>query len=90
MSADEDFLSAQDELSRELNAQNNFEENLDKLTPREREVLDNLASGKSYKMIADEMDISPNTVPSFIKRLYEKLEVHSATEAISKAFLKKK
>lgn len=59
------------------------------LSHREWEVLDGLSKGDSYKMIADKMGISPKTVPTYIKRLYAKLGVHSATEAIAKVFLKK-
>jgi RNA polymerase sigma factor (sigma-70 family) len=55
------------------------------LSDREKETLKLLVEGKSYKMIADEMSISYNTVNSHIKRIYEKLQVHSAGEAVSKA-----
>lgn len=62
---------------------------LDKLTAREQEVLQSLARGNSYKMVAAELEISIDTVRTYIKRIYEKLHVHSVAEAISKAFLKK-
>lgn len=62
---------------------------LDKLTLREKEVLVSLSKGNSYKMVAAELDISIDTVRTFIKRIYEKLHVHSVAEAIHKAFLKK-
>lgn len=61
-------------------------EELDKLAPREQEVLRLLVSGHSYKMIADVCGIALETVRSHIKRIYEKLQVHSATEAAAKAF----
>ncbi len=61
---------------------------LDKLTPREQGVLRSLAAGNSYKMVADDLDISIDTVRTHIKRIYEKLHVHSVAEAIAKAFLK--
>lgn len=61
-------------------------EELDKLAPREQEVLHLLVSGHSYKMIADKCGIALETVRSHIKRIYEKLQVHSATEAAAKAF----
>lgn len=61
---------------------------LDKLTPREQEVLHSLAAGNSYKMVADKLSISIETVRTHIKRIYEKLHVHSVAEAIAKAFLK--
>lgn len=62
---------------------------LDKLTSREQEVLQSLAKGNSYKMVAAELEISIDTVRTYIKRIYEKLHVHSVAEAINKAFLKK-
>ena len=62
---------------------------LDKLTAREQEVLQSLAKGNSYKMVAAELEISIDTVRTYIKRIYEKLHVHSVAEAINKAFLKK-
>lgn len=65
------------------------EVNLSMLTTREKEVLQLLSEGNSYKMIADQMNISINTVATFTKHVYEKLHVHSASEAIAKAFLKK-
>lgn len=65
-------------------------EQLDKLAPREQEVLHLLVSGHSYKMIADKCGIALETVRSHIKRIYEKLQVHSATEAAAKAFPRQK
>jgi len=60
---------------------------LDKLTRREMEVLKTLAKGFSYKMVAAELGISIETVRTYIKRIYEKLQVHSVIEAITKAFM---
>jgi DNA-binding NarL/FixJ family response regulator len=54
------------------------------LTPRELEVLQLLAEGKSAKMVADICFISVETVRSHIKKIYEKLQVHSVTEALAK------
>lgn len=62
---------------------------LEKLTCREQEVLKSLSEGNSYKMVANELDISIETVRTHIKRIYEKLHVHSVSEAIAKVFLKK-
>ena len=56
--------------------------NISILSDREKEVLSFLAEGKSYKMIADILSISYSTVNSHLKKIYEKLHVHSATEAI--------
>ncbi|HVG12083.1 MAG TPA: response regulator transcription factor [Flavisolibacter sp.] len=56
------------------------------LTEREIDILSMLGKGLSYKMIADAGGISFHTVNSHLKKIYEKLHVHSATEAVSKAF----
>ncbi len=56
-----------------------------KLSPKENEVLKHLATGHSYKMIADEMGISYFTVNNHVKKIYEKLQVHSVGEAIARA-----
>ena len=65
---------------RQKPAENNY-----KLTSREKEILTSLSQGNSYKMIAAEFDISLDTVRTHIKKIYEKLQVHSQTEAVSKA-----
>jgi DNA-binding NarL/FixJ family response regulator len=52
---------------------------------REKEILGLLCKGYSYKMIAAELHLSFETIRSYIKKIYEKLQVHSATEAVSKA-----
>ncbi|MBX2968411.1 MAG: response regulator transcription factor [Cyclobacteriaceae bacterium] len=64
-------------------------ENSYKLTPREKEILASLSSGNSYKMIAAHLNISLDTVRTHIKKIYEKLQVHSQTEAVSKAINEK-
>jgi DNA-binding NarL/FixJ family response regulator len=61
-------------------------ENLFELTEREVKILSMLTKGLSYKMIADATGISFHTVNSHLKKIYEKLHVHSATEAVAKAF----
>lgn len=61
-------------------------EEIDKLTHREQQVLQLLVNGYSYKMIAAELKVTLETVRTYIKRMYEKLRVHSVTEAINKAF----
>lgn len=55
------------------------------LCAREREILELLAKGHRYKEIADALGITIHTVRTFIRRMYEKLEVHSRTEALLKA-----
>lgn len=55
------------------------------LSEREKNVLTLLVKGRSYKMIADELDISYHTVDSHIRRIYEKLHVRSNAEAVGRA-----
>ena len=55
------------------------------LADREREVLDLLAQGLMYKEIADKLGIGFETVRTYVRRIYEKLQVRSRTEAVAKA-----
>ena len=55
------------------------------LTPREVEILQQLVKGSRYKMIAENLFISLDTVRSHIKNIYEKLHVNSKSEAVAKA-----
>ena len=55
-----------------------------RLTPGEKDFLDQLAKGYAYKEIADRMTISIDTVRSYVRTVYEKLHVHSRTEAVVK------
>jgi len=57
---------------------------ISQLSNRELEVLRHLVEGKSYKMVADSCGITIETVRTHIKRIYEKLQVHSVTEAVAK------
>ena len=57
---------------------------LDKLTPGQKKFLEELAQGYSYKEIADHLNISMDGVRSYVRRIYEKLHVHSRTEAVIK------
>jgi DNA-binding NarL/FixJ family response regulator len=59
------------------------------LSEREKQVLQFLVDGYSYKMIASEMFIAIDTVRSHIKKIYEKLHVNSKSEAVAKAFKNK-
>jgi two-component system response regulator FixJ len=61
-------------------------ENIDKLTPRERDVLLGLIDGKANKIIAYELDISPRTVEIYRANLMDKLGVRSVAEAVRIAF----
>lgn len=63
----------------------NEEQEKSDLSKKEIEILQLLVKGYSYKMIAAELKISIDTVRFHIKKIYDKLHVHSATEAVSKA-----
>lgn len=52
------------------------------LTAKEKQVLQSMADGLSYKMIAERLSISLQTVQSHVKNIYRKLHVHSKAEAI--------
>jgi RNA polymerase sigma factor (sigma-70 family) len=58
------------------------------LSEREQEVLDCLSQGFLYKEIAEKLGISYETVHTYIRRIYEKLQVRTRTEAVAK-FLKR-
>ncbi|MEI7581491.1 response regulator transcription factor [Runella sp.] len=59
------------------------------LSQTEQKILGHLVKGLSYKLIADECNISTSTVNFHLKNIYRKLHVNSATEAISKALRQK-
>ena len=56
-----------------------------KLSPREKEILDQLAEGRLYKEIADSLNIGLGTVRTHIRRMYERLHVRNRTEAVRRA-----
>jgi len=56
------------------------------LTPRQKQIVQALVDGDSYKMIADKLLISPNTVSDHIRTIYKKLHIHSKSELISKSY----
>src|SRR5437899_10653759 len=60
------------------------EPEVSRLTPGEREFLDQLAKGYAYKEIADRMTISIDTARSYVRTVYEKLHVPSRTEGVVK------
>jgi DNA-binding NarL/FixJ family response regulator len=55
------------------------------LTPQELRFLSLLAKGYSYQSAADELGVSINTVRKYVREVYEKLHVHSRSEAVAKA-----
>lgn len=57
---------------------------VESLSPREKELLEYIVKGYSYKMVAAQMGIATETVRSHIKKIYKKLQVNSATEAAYK------
>jgi DNA-binding NarL/FixJ family response regulator len=59
------------------------------LTEKEREVLQHLVDGKSYKQIATASNISIETVRTHIKHIYSKLHVSSMSQAVAKAIHQK-
>ncbi len=59
-------------------------ETTENLSPREAEVLDLLSQGLIYKEISDKLGISYETVHTYIRRIYEKLQVRTRTEAVAK------
>ena len=58
------------------------------VTEREKEILASLAQGNSYKLVADALNISIDTVRFHIRNIYKKLHVHTQSEAVAKAVRK--
>lgn len=55
------------------------------LTPHEIRILKLLVEGHNYKTAAAELHVTVNTVSFHVRRIYEKLHVHSKSEAVAKA-----
>ena len=55
------------------------------LTPHEVRIVKMLAEGDSYREVAEQLGITVNTVRNYIRSIYEKLQVHTKSEAVSKA-----
>lgn len=60
------------------------EDETNKLSPREQQVLELLAKGYLYKEIADSLNLEYATVHCYIRRVYEKLRVHSRSQAVAR------
>jgi len=73
---------------KQQNAKADISSNID-LSSREKEILSLLVDGNSYKMIADKLYISYETVHSHVKKIYQKLHVNSVNEAVGKALRNK-
>jgi DNA-binding NarL/FixJ family response regulator len=67
-----------------FNRMGNRASECERLSPREREVLELLAQGDAYKQIAEKLGVSLETVRMNVKNLYAKLHVHSRGEAVAK------
>jgi len=55
------------------------------LSEREQDVLQQLVRGLSYKQVAGELSLSIDTVRTYIRRIYRKLQVHNVSEAVARA-----
>ena len=53
---------------------------LDRLTPRQREVLRSIAKGYTYKETADALDVSPRTVETHVSDVLRKLQLTNRSE----------
>jgi len=60
------------------------EQEAEGLSEREQQVLDLLSQGLMYKEIADKLAISYETVHTYVRRIYEKLQVRTRFEAVNK------
>ncbi|MGD0263152.1 MAG: response regulator transcription factor [Verrucomicrobiota bacterium] len=69
---------------RYFNQRGSDDSEVEKLSNREREVLEHLARGSAYKEIADALSMSIDTVRAHIKGIYGKLHVHSRGEAVAR------
>lgn len=67
-----------------LHGQSPSRQNLEELSLREKEILEYLAQGHPYKQIADCLHISINTVRTYVRRLYTKLQVPCRAHAVLK------
>jgi DNA-binding NarL/FixJ family response regulator len=77
------------QIARKVIASFQFKSGIDEadiLTHREKEILKALSKGLRYKEIASEMHISIETVRTHVRRIYEKLQVQSRTEALNKVY----
>jgi DNA-binding NarL/FixJ family response regulator len=59
---------------------------LSSFNPREQEILKMLSGGFQYKEIADKLNLSVETIRTYIRNIYEVLQVHSRTDAVNKVF----
>ena len=69
---------------RKFHAQGRLRKSLDQLTPRENEILDHISRGLSTKEIATQLGLSDRTIGSHLRKVYDKLHVHSRSAAVSR------
>lgn len=69
---------------RKFHAQGRLRKSLDQLTPRELEILDHISRGLSTKEIASQLNLSDRTISSHLRKIYDKLQVHSRSAAVSR------
>lgn len=79
-----DEFRAEDSQSDERRNHQRDESSVGILTEREREILNKLITGVSYKVIAVDFNISVHTVNNHIRKIYEKMQVGSRAEAVAK------
>jgi DNA-binding NarL/FixJ family response regulator len=71
-----------------FNQKQKLSEEIEMLTEREKEILQYLAKGFQYKEIAAKLFLSLETIRTYVRHIYEKLQVHTRTEALNKVFSK--
>jgi DNA-binding NarL/FixJ family response regulator len=69
-----------------FNQQGIKDPSVETLSPRERQVLEKLSQGASYKMVAESLSLSVDTVRMNVRHIYSKLHVHSRGEAVAKYY----
>ena len=82
---DAHFHKVNQAFSKELTLHTHPSVLVDPLTPREMDVLALLSTNKTVPEIAADLYVTPNTVRSHIKRIYDKLDVHRRLGAVQKA-----
>jgi len=71
-----------------FNQKQKASEEFESLTEREKEILQLLAKGFQYKEIAAKLFLSVETIRTYVRHIYEKLQVHTRTDALNKVFPK--
>jgi len=69
-----------------FNRQRKINDEYESLSQREKEILQYLSKGFQYKEIAGKVFLSIETIRTYIRHIYEKLQVHTRTDALNKVF----